>query len=88
VAENTFGILAQKWKLYYRPIEGRDRKKYKGYMRILYKYLRAKTCDDKYYEYLELAERVMGALNNLRNNPTSVNMSIRIRERFVVFFNK
>jgi hypothetical protein len=27
-------------------------------------------------------------LNNLRNNPTSVNMSIRIRERFVVFFNK
>jgi hypothetical protein len=86
VVEYAFGILAQKWRLYYRPSEVNVRLKIVKATCVLHNYLRTEACDDKYYEYLEAAEPVMGALNYLRNDPRrSVNMSIQNRYRFVDF---
>jgi hypothetical protein len=90
VMQNVFGIFAQKWWLYHRPL-GMHVQPAKSIVKatcVSHNYLTTKSCDSKYNEYLEHSEPVMGVL-------TGTDMEVRrgkhvvfhTRQKFTDFFN-
>ena len=89
VVENAFGILAQKWRIFYRPIETNTDTTTLIVKTtcVLHNFLRTKKCDDQYIEFLDEPEPLQ-ALTNIENDPRrSTNLAFLIREIFVTFFN-
>lgn len=90
VVENAFGILAQKWRIFYRPIETSVETTIAIVKAtcILHNYLRTKKCDSLYFEKLEPPENSIDAFVNFETDPRrATNTSFEIREKFVDFFN-
>nr|CAI5859434.1 unnamed protein product [Callosobruchus analis] len=91
VVENAFGILAQKWRIFHRPIETSVDTTIKIVRStcILHNFIRTKNCDSLYFEYLDPVESTMDAFANLERDPRrATNMAFDIREKFADFFNK
>ncbi|XP_063925016.1 uncharacterized protein LOC135138913 isoform X2 [Zophobas morio] len=71
VVENAFGILAQKWRIFYRPLEtsvGTTVTIVKTAC-LLHNYLILTNSDDQYFEFLEPPEDNIEAFTNLGNDP-------------------
>lgn len=95
VVENTFGILAQKWRLYNRPLEINVEfcKVVVMATCVLHNFLRMKNSDTTFFNCLK--EEPEGQLGGggafYRFSPSfksSSRYSMIVRERFVDFFNK
>lgn len=90
VVENAFGILAQKWRIFYRPIEVSVPTAISLVKTtcILHNFLRTKTCDHQYFQFLEPPQLTLDALNNFKNDPRrATNIAFDVRDKFVDFFN-
>lgn len=90
VVENAFGILAQKWRIFYRPIELSVETTIVVVKTacILHNYLISKKCDDLYFEFLEPPEVTLEAFRNIENDPRRApHSAFEVREKFVTFFN-
>lgn len=90
VVENAFGILAQRWRIFYRPIETSVETTILLVKTacILHNFLRTKKCDSLFYENLDPPEPRLDGFINLENDPRrATNMAFEIRECFVNFFN-
>nr|XP_022921038.1 uncharacterized protein LOC111429373 [Onthophagus taurus] len=90
VVENAFGILAQKWRLFYRPLELKIETSIKIVKAtcILHNYLRTEKTDAPFSHLLEDAEPVIGVLDVLPvDGRRATNYSFQIRQNFVNFFN-
>ncbi|XP_050310637.1 uncharacterized protein LOC126746421 [Anthonomus grandis grandis] len=90
VVENAFGILAQKWRLFYRPLELKVETSIKVIKAtcVLHNYLRTEKRDLLFSHLLEDAEPIIGALDPLpADGRRATNYSFQIRENFVNFFN-
>lgn len=90
VVENAFGILAQKWRIFYRPLELKVETSIKVIKAacILHNYLRTVKTDEPFLHLLEETEPEMQALNNFPvNGRRAANYAFQVRENFVNFFN-
>lgn len=90
VVENAFGILAQKWRAYYRPLEVKKETVIKIVQAtcVLHNYLRTKPCDIECDEFLEATEPQIGALSDMKTDSRrAVQTAFTIREEFVHYFN-
>lgn len=90
VVENAFGILAQKWRIFYRPMETKVSTSILivNTACVLHNFLRTKKCDDGFIELLDPAEPELGAFQNVERDPRrAARMAFSIREKFVSFFN-
>lgn len=89
VVQNVFGILARKWWLYYRPL-GMHVQPVKSIVKascVLHNYLRTKSCDSEYYEYLEHSESVMGVSTGMDMEVRrGQNVAFHTRQKFTDFF--
>lgn len=88
--ENAFGMLAHKWRIFYRPIETKvtTTALIVKTSCILHNFLRTKKCDDQFVDFLEPPEAELGAFTNLGNDPRRVAaFSFSIREMFMDYFN-
>lgn len=90
VVENAFGILAQKWRIYHRPIETSVETTI-GIVKatcVLHNFVREKNCDALYGQNIETPEPDLAALENLEIDPRRANAAaFQIREIFMNFFN-
>lgn len=90
VVENAFGILAQKWRIFYRPIELSVENiiLIVNTACILHNFLRTEKSDDRYFEELEPPEPCLNAFQDLSRDPRrAVTLSFETREKFVNYFN-
>lgn len=94
VVENAFGIMAQKWRIFLRPIPLKVSKSVKVVKAacILHNFLRSKTCTTQYLTKLyhtNIPDNHHNNINVNRNNHI-VNRETgqNVRENFVDFFNR
>ena len=90
VVENAFGILAQKWRVYHKPMEMKVESVIKVVQAtcVLHNFLRSKTCDAQCVEFLNETESEIGALHEISNDSRrAVQTAFAIREEFVEYFN-
>ncbi|KAJ8971109.1 hypothetical protein NQ314_000891 [Rhamnusium bicolor] len=90
VVENAFGILAQRWRIFYRPIEVSVETTIIIVKTtcILHNYLISKKCDEQYFEFLAPPEATLEAFRNIENGPRrDPNLAFQICEKFVTCFN-
>ncbi|XP_050497834.1 uncharacterized protein LOC126878998 [Diabrotica virgifera virgifera] len=90
VVENAFGILAQKWRIFYRPMETKIDTSILIVKTacILHNFLRTKKCDDRFIELLDPPETELGAFQNLDNDPRrAARLAFSVREKFATYFN-
>ena len=90
VVENAFGILAQKWRIFFKPIETKVTTTILVMKTacVLHNFLRGKKDDNQWLQYLEPPESEVGAFINLENNPRrAATLAFSIREKFVNYFN-
>lgn len=90
VVENAFGILCKKWRIYKGPIEVKEETCIKIVLStcILHNYLRVKNCDvDNLDEDGDEGESFQAFTEIDMNNRRGTNLSLRVREQFVDFFN-
>lgn len=90
VVENAFGILAQKWRIFYRPIETKTTTTILIIKTacVLHNFLRTKKSDDQFFEFLDPPESELGAFTNITNDPRrATNLAFEIRDKFVNYFN-
>lgn len=90
VVENAFGISAQKWRIFYRPIDLSIEKTILivKTICILHNFLRTEKSDGKYFEELEAQEPSLNAFHGLCQDPRRATSSaFETREKFVNYFN-
>lgn len=90
VVENAFGMLAQKWRIYHRPIEVNVDTTISIVKTtcILHNFLRTKKCDSLYINDLEEPEPAVGTFTNFDVDPRRAsNMALKVREQFLEYFN-
>lgn len=90
VVENAFGILAQKWRVFYRPIEVKVETVISIVKAtcLLHNFVRDKQSDQDLQQLLEVPEPLLGALENLPIDGRRATLeAFRIRDRFVTYFN-
>nr|CAH7732150.1 unnamed protein product [Callosobruchus chinensis]CAH7765597.1 unnamed protein product [Callosobruchus chinensis] len=90
VVENAFGILAQKWRMFFRPMEV-SVKSVTLIVKtccILHNFLRDNNMDKDYIELLEPPEPRMEAFENMiPNTRRATGTAFDIRQKFVNHFN-
>lgn len=90
IVENAFGILAQKWRIFYRPIElsvGTTILLVKTAC-VLHNFLRTEKSDDRFFEDLEPPEPCLNAFRDLSRDPRrAISLAFETREKFVTYFN-
>lgn len=90
VVENAFGILAQKWRIFYRPIETKITTTILTIKTacILHNFLLSKQPDDVFSEYLQPPEPQLNAfMNNQNDTRRATRLAFNTREMFVNYFN-
>jgi len=92
VVENAFGILAQKWRIFLRPIETKVEKTILIVKTacILHNFLRTGRNDQEDFDLhaTEFEENIGRAFNNIQRNPRrATNIAFATREKFVNYFN-
>ncbi|PNF36799.1 hypothetical protein B7P43_G09636, partial [Cryptotermes secundus] len=90
VVENAFGILAQKWRIFLRPIQVKVETTISIVKAacILHNYLRSTNSGMRFEHLLEPQEAVAEALGNLQlEGRRATNLSAQIRERLFAYFN-
>lgn len=90
VVENAFGILAQKWRIFFRPMEVSVESVILIVKTccILHNFLRDNKMDEQYIEFLEPSEPIMGAFQNIIPNvKRATDTAFDIRQTFVNYFN-
>jgi hypothetical protein len=86
VAENAFGILAQKWRIYYRPMEV-NVEAAKVIVRTTCMIHNILIGNTEYYEHLDPPESDLGAFDNVENDARRAPaVAFTDREKFVEFF--
>ena len=88
--ENAFDILAQKWRIFFKPIETKVTTTILVVKTtcLLHNFLRSNKDDDQWLQYLEPSEPEVGAFINLENNPRrAARLAFSTREKFVNYFN-
>ncbi|KAJ8909359.1 hypothetical protein NQ315_000448 [Exocentrus adspersus] len=86
VVENAFGVLAQKWRILFRPMEVSVESVIVIVKTccIFHNFLRDTHMDKQYIEFLELSEPVMDAFENIIPNARrATDTAIEIRQKFV-----
>lgn len=91
VVENAFGILVQKWRIFFRPIatEVETTILIVKTACVLHNFLRAKQCDNQYCE-LQPPDQPsqQSAFTHMETDPKrATNLAFSTREKFVDFFN-
>jgi len=91
VVENAFGILVQKWRIFFRPIAIKVETTILIVKTtcVLHNFLRAKQCDSQYCE-LQPPDQPsqQSAFTHMEIDPKrATNLAFSIREEFVDFFN-
>nr|CAH7719378.1 unnamed protein product [Callosobruchus chinensis] len=90
IVENAFGILAQKWRIFFRPMEV-SVKSVTLIVKtccILHNFLRDNNMDKDYIELLEPPEPRMEAFENMiPNTRRATDTAFDIRQKFVNHFN-
>lgn len=91
VVENAFGILVQKWRIFFRPIATKVETTILIVKTacVLHNFLRAKQCDNQYCE-LQPPDQPsqQSAVTHMETDPKrATNLAFSIREKFVDFFN-
>lgn len=90
VVENAFGILSQKWRIFFRPLETNVETTIKIVQAacVLHNFLRSKIYEDHYFTVLEPPEPQMKAFSNFNKDAKrSRNEVFEIRQNFVNYFN-
>lgn len=90
VVENAFGIMAQKWRLFYRPLELKIDTCISVIKAacVLHNYLRSINSDANFIHLLEPLEVEVEALQNMNiDGRRAANFAFQLRERFVEHFN-
>nr|XP_022908611.1 uncharacterized protein LOC111419958 [Onthophagus taurus] len=90
VVENAFGILAHKWRLFFRPLEVKVETATKLVKAacVLHNLLRIKKIDQQFVNLQETIDRSVQVLNNLPvDGRRAINLAFNIREKFVTYFN-
>lgn len=90
VVENAFGILAHKWRVFYRPIETNTPTTIAIVKTacILHNFLRTKKIDDAFLDLLEPPQDGLGAFENVDlDGRRATTSAFSIREKFVNYFN-
>lgn len=88
MVENAFGILSKKWRIYKGPIEVKEETTKKIVLAtcILHNYLRVNNSDvDNITSDEDESSAGFSQIDD--NNRRGTNESLRIREKFVNFFN-
>lgn len=89
VVENAFGMLAHKWRVFYRPIETNISTTILIVKTacILHNFLRSKKCDDAFLDILDPPQDELGAFEDFDQDRRRATASaFSIRENFVNFF--
>ncbi|CAH2013722.1 unnamed protein product [Acanthoscelides obtectus] len=90
VVENAFGILSQKWRIFYRPLETKVDTTILIVRAacVLHNFLLSKSGDDKYFQFLDSPEPVLGAFTDITNDPRrAARLAFSTRDKFVNYFN-
>ncbi|CAH2001102.1 unnamed protein product [Acanthoscelides obtectus] len=90
VVENAFGILSQKWRIFYRPLETKVDTTILIVRTacVLHNFLRSKSGDDKYFQFLDPPEPVLGAFTDIASDPRrAAKLAFSTRDKFVNYFN-
>ncbi|KAI4469788.1 hypothetical protein MML48_1g06842 [Holotrichia oblita] len=90
VVENAFGILAQKWRIFYRPMETKIDTTILIMKTacILHNFLRTKKYDNGLIELLDPVEPELEAFQNCDNDPRrAATLAFSVRDKFATFFN-
>ncbi|XP_015440054.1 PREDICTED: uncharacterized protein LOC107194858 [Dufourea novaeangliae] len=90
MVENAFGILAQKWRIFYKPIETKLATTILIVKTacVLHNCLRSKNCDDHFFPHLEPPEPELRAFHNIEHNPRrAARLALATREKFATYFN-
>lgn len=88
IVENAFGILAQKWRIFLRPLELKPEncKKVIRTACVLHNFLRSKQQENLFLEMLEPQEAPRAFNTIYSNNRRSTNHAFQIREKFLNYF--
>lgn len=90
IVENAFGILAQKWRIFYRPIDLSVETTIVIVKTtcILHNFLRIEKSDERFFEDLEPPEQGVRAFHDLTRDPRrAISLAFETREKFVTYFN-
>ncbi|CAF4935341.1 unnamed protein product [Pieris macdunnoughi] len=77
VVENAFGLLAQKWRIYFKPMHLKvsSAKKVIKATCVLHNYLRSKTCNTPYLQNMYFTTQQNNAMNNEYQNFETLQLS-------------
>jgi len=90
VVENAFGILAQKWRVFFRPIET-DAETAEHVVKVaccLHNYILRNNTQVAATETEELIETVRAFSDTSSTNLRSNNAALEVHEHFVAYFNR
>lgn len=90
VVENAFGILAHKWRLFFRPLEMKAETVTKVVKAacVLHNLLRTKNIDEQFVNVVDMNEAPIEVFNNIpADGRRAANLAFEIREKFVNYFN-
>lgn len=90
VVENAFGILAQKWRIFLRPIETETSTTIVIVRAacVLHNYLITKNSHEEFFQFLEPAPPEIGAFQRFELDPRrATRVAFATREKFVNYFN-
>lgn len=90
VVENAFGILARKWRIFYRPLETKLKTSIAIVKAacVLHYMMRTVHHEDNYLQFLEPPEDEIRAFVTMNNDPRrSLDSAFRIRQNFENYFN-
>lgn len=91
VVENAFGMLAHKWRLFFRPLEVKveTAKKLVKAACVMHNFLREKNIDEQFLHVQQNNDRPV-QIQAFQNIPVegrrAVNLAFTIREKFVTYF--
>jgi hypothetical protein len=91
VVENAFGILTQKWRVFFRPIEVKveTTKQIVNAACVLHNYLRVKKSDQHFLHLLDPYEPIVDGFAPLPiDGRKATNFAFEVRERFTNYFNR
>jgi hypothetical protein len=91
VVENAFGILTQKWRVFFRPIEVKveTTKQIVNAASVLHNYLRVKKSDQHFLHLLDPYEPIVDGFAPLPiDGRRATNFAFEVRERFTNYFNR